>query len=112
LNSGPPDFGTHSDHLIRAEMKPQFDWHADPITRATPVTKTYRNTQNVRRFLKSQCGSSSGLTAHLCSGSRTVRRRQWAMSSMNGSGALGRKQFAMGHIPAGKTIRPPASLQA
>jgi hypothetical protein len=37
-------------------MKPQFDWHADPMTRATPVTKTYRNTQNVRRFLKSQCG--------------------------------------------------------
>jgi Domain of unknown function (DUF6434) len=36
---------------------PQFDWHADPITRATPVTETYRNTQNVRRFLLSQCGN-------------------------------------------------------
>ncbi len=33
-----------------------FDWHSDTITRATPVTQTYRNTQNVRRFLKSQCG--------------------------------------------------------
>lgn len=34
----------------------RFDWHSDPITRDTPVTDTYRNTQNVRRFLKSQCG--------------------------------------------------------
>ena len=33
-----------------------FDWHSDPISRDTPVTATYRNTQNVRRFLKSQCG--------------------------------------------------------
>ena len=36
----------------------QFDWHADRITRTTPVTSTYRNTQNVRRFLQSQCGAS------------------------------------------------------
>ena len=35
---------------------PSFDWHAAPITRETPVTPGYRNTQNVRRFLKSQCG--------------------------------------------------------
>ena len=33
-----------------------FDWHRDPITRETPVTASYRNTQNVRRFLKSECG--------------------------------------------------------
>jgi hypothetical protein len=33
-----------------------FDWHADPIARTTPVTPTYRTTQNVRRFLLSQCG--------------------------------------------------------
>ena len=32
-----------------------FDWRADRITRATPVTPAYRNTQNVRRFLRSQC---------------------------------------------------------
>jgi hypothetical protein len=36
----------------------QFDWHADPIPRTTPVTSTYRNTQNVQRFLQSQCGAS------------------------------------------------------
>jgi hypothetical protein len=33
-----------------------FDWHSGPITRATPITKTYRNTQNARRFFKAQCG--------------------------------------------------------
>ena len=36
----------------------RFDWHADEITRATPVGKDYRNTQNVRRFLKQECGVS------------------------------------------------------
>jgi Domain of unknown function (DUF6434) len=33
-----------------------FDWHSDRITRRTPITLTYRNTQNVRRFFRSQCG--------------------------------------------------------
>lgn len=33
-----------------------FDWHADPIDRGTAVTATYRNTQNVRRFLRTECG--------------------------------------------------------
>ena len=28
-----------------------FDWHAGKLTRETPVTKDYRTTQNVRRFL-------------------------------------------------------------
>jgi hypothetical protein len=35
-----------------------FDWHADAIDRDTPVTVTYRNTQNVRRFLTTQCGDA------------------------------------------------------
>ena len=34
-----------------------FDWHSDPISRATLVTAGYRNTQNVRRFLAAQCGA-------------------------------------------------------
>ncbi|MFL4469747.1 DUF6434 domain-containing protein [Tateyamaria armeniaca] len=34
-----------------------FDWHSDAITRETPVTATYRNTQNVRRFLINACGA-------------------------------------------------------
>lgn len=33
-----------------------FDWHSEPITADTPVTETYRNTQNVRRFLRANCG--------------------------------------------------------
>ncbi|MFC3655071.1 DUF6434 domain-containing protein [Xanthomonas hyacinthi] len=32
-----------------------FDWHNGPITRATPVDETYRNTQAVRRFLAGAC---------------------------------------------------------
>lgn len=35
-----------------------FDWHSDPITRATPINAHYRNTQNVRRFFKSECGDA------------------------------------------------------
>ena len=35
----------------------KFDWHSDQITDSTPVTKAYRNTQNVRRYLKEACGS-------------------------------------------------------
>lgn len=34
-----------------------FDWHADRISRETPVTPSYRSTQNVRRFLQSECGA-------------------------------------------------------
>ncbi|WP_374311390.1 DUF6434 domain-containing protein [Dongia sp.] len=33
-----------------------FDWHGAKITRATPVTASYRNTQNVRRFFLAECG--------------------------------------------------------
>ena len=34
-----------------------FDWHSDTIRRTTPITASYRNTQNVRRFFKTQCGA-------------------------------------------------------
>ena len=34
-----------------------FDWHGAVITRATPVTPSYRSTQNVRRFLHTECGA-------------------------------------------------------
>ena len=33
-----------------------FDWHGMDITRATLVDRAYKNTQNVRRFLRLQCG--------------------------------------------------------
>ncbi|WP_110946802.1 DUF6434 domain-containing protein [Pseudomonas bohemica] len=35
-----------------------FDWHSGPITRTTALDKNYRNTQNVRRFLVSECGEA------------------------------------------------------
>jgi len=35
-----------------------FDCHSDKITTTTQVTKTYKNTQNVRRFLKKACGAN------------------------------------------------------
>ena len=35
---------------------PPFDWHRDRLTRETPITKSYRNTQNVRRFFRVECG--------------------------------------------------------
>ena len=35
----------------------EFDWHGGMITRATKIDAGYRNTQNIRRFLTSQCGA-------------------------------------------------------
>jgi hypothetical protein len=34
-----------------------FDWHSDAITPATVIDAGYRNTQNVRRFFRAQCGA-------------------------------------------------------
>lgn len=33
-----------------------FDWHSSPLTRETLLTDRYKNTQNVRRFMKKECG--------------------------------------------------------
>ena len=32
------------------------DWHSNIVSRDTPIDKTYKNTQNVRRFMLEQCG--------------------------------------------------------
>jgi hypothetical protein len=42
-----------------------LDWHSTPITRATPIDKAYKNTQNVRRFLLEQCGADFKFTRDL-----------------------------------------------
>lgn len=34
-----------------------LDWHAAPLSRETKVTPSYKNTQNVRRFLRQECGA-------------------------------------------------------
>ncbi len=33
-----------------------FDWHSSEITRSTPISASYRSTQNVRRFFRAECG--------------------------------------------------------
>ena len=33
-----------------------FDWHSAPLSRSTVIDNTYKNTQNVRRFLTQECG--------------------------------------------------------
>jgi hypothetical protein len=33
-----------------------FDWHGAVLTRETAIDASYKNTQNVRRFLLSECG--------------------------------------------------------
>lgn len=33
-----------------------FNWHGGDIARSTAVDATYKNTQNVRRFLSRECG--------------------------------------------------------
>lgn len=34
----------------------RIDWHCAPLAPETVITDSYRNTQNVRRFFKSQIG--------------------------------------------------------
>ena len=34
-----------------------IDYHTAPISRTTPITETYRNTRNVRRCFRTECGS-------------------------------------------------------
>ena len=34
----------------------KFDWHKDAISNDTLICKSYKNTQNVRRYFKSKCG--------------------------------------------------------
>jgi len=41
-----------------AKKTSAFDWHSDLLTSRTKITDTYKNTQNVRRFMKSQVGDS------------------------------------------------------
>lgn len=34
----------------------KFDWHGGEISPSTEIDSSYRNTQNVRRFLTGECG--------------------------------------------------------
>jgi hypothetical protein len=35
-----------------------FNWHSTPLTPNTIITNSYKNSQNVRRFFKQQCGAT------------------------------------------------------
>ena len=35
----------------------KFDWHSEPLSNETIITKNYKNTQNVRRFFQSYFGA-------------------------------------------------------
>ncbi|XXB66202.1 hypothetical protein WDX12_29900 [Mesorhizobium sp. RIZ17] len=51
------------------------------------ITKSYRNTQNVRRFSRANTAVHFGSTALSWPGSRMVRESPWAMRRTNGSAA-------------------------
>jgi hypothetical protein len=34
----------------------EIDWHSAPLSRNTAISKSYINTQNVRRFFLAECG--------------------------------------------------------
>ncbi|MEO0497889.1 MAG: DUF6434 domain-containing protein [Pseudomonadota bacterium] len=38
------------------KSKSSFDWHSEPLTPETIITDSYKNSQNVRRFFRSQIG--------------------------------------------------------
>ncbi len=37
-------------------MKSKIDWHKEPLSLETVITDSYKNTQNVKRFLKEHFG--------------------------------------------------------
>lgn len=43
---------------VRQKPKSKFDWHSAPLTPETVITDSYKNSQNVRRFFKSQVGDN------------------------------------------------------
>lgn len=49
-------FGGAVRHLWKGAMA-EVDWHSDAIRRDSLVNRTYKSTQNVRRFTTSHCGA-------------------------------------------------------
>jgi hypothetical protein len=63
-----------------------FDWHGGEITRATPITKSYRNTQNVRRFFKAECGDGFKFDRTFMAWLKDGKEKTRVRLLMNGSG--------------------------
>lgn len=61
-----------------------FDWHKNLIGRDTPVDTKYKNTQNVRQFLNSECGPDFKFTRPFMAWIKDGRSKPWAMWQMSG----------------------------
>ncbi len=46
----------------KPKPKSKFDWHSAPLTPETVITDSYKHSQNVRRFFKSQVGDGFKFT--------------------------------------------------
>ena len=46
----------------KPKPKSKFDWHGAPLTPETVITDSYKHSQNVRRFFKSQVGDGFRVT--------------------------------------------------
>lgn len=54
LDTGKKHFPADETQKPRSK----FDWHSEQLSRATIITDSYRNTQNVRRFFKAELGDA------------------------------------------------------
>lgn len=61
-----------------------FKWHAAPISRATVINRSYRKTQNVRRFYLVECGDSFRLDRPFMARLKDGAANQGGMPSTNG----------------------------
>ncbi len=50
----------------RNETQPTLDWHKAPLVSGTRIDAAYKNTQNVRRFLKKRSVSTLILQESSC----------------------------------------------
>lgn len=41
---------------LSQKPRSKFDWHSEPLSENTPITDSYKNSQNVRRFFKAALG--------------------------------------------------------
>ncbi|MEM9269193.1 MAG: DUF6434 domain-containing protein [Pseudomonadota bacterium] len=56
---------------VRHRPKSKFDWHSAPLSPETVITDSYKNSQNVRRFFKSQVGEGFNFSIPLMDWMRT-----------------------------------------
>ena len=90
-----------------------FDWHGGAITRATPITPSYRSTQNVRRVLHAECGAGFKFDRPFMQWIKDGTPKTMGRSPMNGADARvtrgdGRREHVP--VPIGAEIAAPREL--